>query len=59
MKKHLEIIIAIAVFINITCCHIFFILRTATVIMIYKVLSGIIRWININHLHLTEIRLLE
>ena len=50
---------AITQFIHISSGFIFLFLRTGKVIVIHKVIPRIVRRININHLHLTEIRLLE
>lgn len=50
---------AITQFIHISSKQVFLRLRTSKIIMIHEVITRIIRRINIYHLHLTEIRLLE
>ena len=50
---------AITQFIYIASKQVFLSLSTSKVIVIHTVIPRIIRWININHLHLTEIRLLK
>ena len=51
--------ISITQFIHISSGFIFLFLRTSKVIMIHEVIPRIIRRIDVNHLHLTKIRLLE
>ena len=51
--------IAITQFIYIACKQIFLCLSTGKVIVIYKVIPRIVRRVDIYHLHLTEIRLLQ
>ncbi len=50
---------AITQFIHISSKQVFLRLRTGKIIMIHKVIPRIIRRVDIYHLHLTEIRLLE
>ena len=50
---------AITQFIHISCKQVFLSLRTSKIIMIHEVIPRIIRRVDINHFHLTEIRLLE
>ena len=50
---------AITQFIYIASKQVFLSLSTCKIIMIHKIITCIVRWININHLHLTEIRLLQ
>ncbi len=51
--------ISITQFIHISSKQVFLSLRTGKVIVIHKVIPRIIRRIDINHLHLAEIRLLQ
>ena len=51
--------IAITLFINITRKKIHFLLRNSEIIVIHEVTSGIVRRIDVDHLHLTHITLLE
>ena len=50
---------AITLFIHISSKQIFLRLRTGKVIVIHEVIPRVIRRVDINHLHLTEIRLLQ
>ena len=50
---------AITQFIHISSKQVFLSLRTGKVIMIHEVIPRVVRRININHLHFTEIRFLE
>jgi len=46
---------SLSIFIDNTCCFIFFSLGTMEIILINKVITCVIRWVNINHFDLTHI----